>query len=133
MTGHLESIGDRRLGIGLFPKFLKNGFSSTGKTLAIEQSSCSSCRYSLSAGQVGGMTVEGANCMAYDQQFEREDIRRLVTESERHVRVLVAVAETMLPYQRSSCPAITMAFSVYKLPGVFNANTCSRPEPRRGF
>ena len=36
--------------------------------------------------------------MAYDQRSERVDIHRLVTESERHVRVLAAVAVTMLPH-----------------------------------
>jgi hypothetical protein len=36
--------------------------------------------------------------MAYQRQSERGDIQRLVTESERHVRVLAAVAETMLPH-----------------------------------
>jgi hypothetical protein len=36
--------------------------------------------------------------MAYDQQSERRDIQRLATESERHVRVLAAVAKTLLPH-----------------------------------
>jgi ribosomal protein S10 len=43
-------------------------------------------------------SVKGENSMAYDQQFERGDIQRLVTQSERHVRVLAAVVETMLPH-----------------------------------
>lgn len=36
--------------------------------------------------------------MAYDQQSERRDIQRLATESERHLRVLAAVAKTLLPH-----------------------------------
>lgn len=36
--------------------------------------------------------------MAYDQHSERGDIQRLAVESERHVRILAAVAKTLLPH-----------------------------------
>jgi len=41
--------------------------------------------------------IEGTKGMAYRQQSERGDIQKLVTESERHVRVLAAVAKTLSP------------------------------------
>ena len=102
--------------------------------LAIEQSSVPSCPYSLSAGQASCISRYGANCMAYDQQPERGEIQRSMRESERHVRVLAAVAETMLPHH-----TVEMSRDNNGVLGLQTGNRLQRqyvlrgPEPRRGF
>jgi hypothetical protein len=63
--------------------------------------------------------------MAYDQQSERGGIQRLVTESERHVRVLAAVAETMLPHHTVEVSRDNNGVLGLQLPVGFNVNTCS--------
>ena len=93
--------------------------------LAVEQSSRPTCLYSFRQIRqiIGGR--RGANCMADQRQSERGDIQRLVTESERHVRVLAAVAVTMLPHHTVEMSRDNNGVLGLQLPVGFNVNTCS--------